>query len=150
MTALICLYTTTTHVCNVQCVWTRIASHAIPCHMTFTFCLSSSVRASMRTLAQGSSLGHHAGRVDSRPHPGLPRPVEYFSISGMKARNCACVIFSTGVGMPSMINGGNSNNDGSSWIGGGACCASADSNSSITILFKLRTTSSNGLAPNTL
>lgn len=115
-----------------------------------TFCFSSSVRASMRTLAHGSSFGHHAGRVDSRPQPGFPRPVEYFSISGMNARSCACVIFSTGVGMPSMISGGSSNSDGSSCTGGGACCARADSSSSITRPFRFRSTSSSGLAPNTL
>lgn len=118
--------------------------------MNDTFCFSSSVRASIRTLAHGSSFGHHGGRVDSLPHPGFPRPVEYFSINGINARNCACVIFSTGVGMPSIISGGNSNNDGSSWTGGGACCANAASNSSITILLRLRTTSSSGFAPNTL
>ena len=39
------------------------------------FCFSSSVLASIRTFAQGSSFGHHSGRVESRPHPGLPRPV---------------------------------------------------------------------------
>lgn len=56
---------------------------------SLTFCLSSSERASLRTLAQGRSLGHQRGRVDSLPHPGLPRPVEYLSISGMKARSWA-------------------------------------------------------------
>lgn len=30
----------------------------------------------MRTFAQGTSSGHHGGRVDSLPHPGFPRPVE--------------------------------------------------------------------------
>lgn len=48
-------------------------------------------------------------------------PMEYLSMSGMKARSCACVIFSTGVGMPSMMSGGSSNSDGSSSGGGGAC-----------------------------
>lgn len=79
-----------------------------------TFCFSSSLRASIRTFAQGNSLGHHGGLVDSLPQPGLPRPVEYFNIKGMKARSCACVIFSTGVGIPSMMRGGSSNSVGSS------------------------------------
>lgn len=54
-----------------------------------TFCLSSSVRASERTLAHGKSFGHQTGRVDSFPQPGFPLPVEYFSIRGMNARSCA-------------------------------------------------------------
>jgi hypothetical protein len=70
--------------------------------------------------------------VDSFPQPGFPLsfllllkfrnqfsqefhlPVEYFSMSGMNARSCACVIFSTGVGMPSITSGGSSCKDGSS------------------------------------
>lgn len=48
-------------------------------------------------------------------------PIEYLSMSGMKARSCACVIFSTGVGMPSMMRGGSSKSEGSSCAGGGAC-----------------------------
>lgn len=74
----------------------------------FTFCFSSSERASILTFAHGNSFGHHGGRVDSRPHPGFPLPVEYFSINGINARSWAWVIFSTGVGIPSMIRGGNS------------------------------------------
>ena len=54
-----------------------------------TFFLSSSVRTSLLTLAQGRSLGHHTGRHSTLPHPGLLRPVENFNISGMNARNCA-------------------------------------------------------------
>lgn len=77
-------------------------------------------------------------------------PVEYFSMSGIKALSCAWVIFSTGVGMPSIINGGSSNSDGSSWTFGGACWASAESNSSITMFRRFLMTSSSGLAPNTL
>ena len=60
-----------------------------------TLCFSSSLLASMRTLAHGTPLGHHDGIVLSFPQPGFPLPVEYFSISGMNARSCACVIFST-------------------------------------------------------
>lgn len=77
-------------------------------------------------------------------------PVEYFNINGINARSCACVIFSTGVGIPSMIKGGSSNNDGSSCTRGGACCANAVSSSSITKLRRFFITSSSGLAPNTL
>ncbi len=55
---------------------------------TFFFC--SSVLTSLRTLAQGTSLGHHTGRHSVFPHPGLLLPVEYLSISGINARNCAC------------------------------------------------------------
>lgn len=39
-----------------------------------TFCFSCSVLASIRTFAQGNSLGHQTGRVDSLPQPGFPRP----------------------------------------------------------------------------
>ena len=40
-----------------------------------TFCFSSVFRASIRTLAQGTPLGHHTGFVVSLPHPGFPLPV---------------------------------------------------------------------------
>lgn len=43
-------------------------------YRTLTFCFSSSERASIRTLAQGKSLGHQGGLVLSLPHPGLPLP----------------------------------------------------------------------------
>ena len=82
-------------------------------------------------------------------HPQII-PVEYFNINGINALNCACVIFSTGVGIPSIINGGNSNSDGSSCTFGGACWANAASSSSITIVRKFLITSSSGFAPNTL
>lgn len=54
-----------------------------------TRCFCSSVRTSLRTLAHGMSSGHQMGLQLSLPQPGLPRPVEYFNISGMKARSCA-------------------------------------------------------------
>lgn len=54
-----------------------------------TFCLSSSVLASLLTFAQGRSFGHQTGLVDSFPQPGFPLPVEYFSIKGMNALSCA-------------------------------------------------------------
>ncbi len=57
-------------------------------HTTLCFC--SSVRTSLRTLAQGMSSGHQMGLQLSFPQPGFPRPVEYFSISGMNARSWAC------------------------------------------------------------
>lgn len=44
-------------------------------HIIITLCLSSSGRASILTLAQGTSPGHQGGRVDSLPHPGFPRPI---------------------------------------------------------------------------
>ncbi|TNN65192.1 hypothetical protein EYF80_024599 [Liparis tanakae] len=47
------------------------------------------LRTSLRTLAQGMSSGHHSGLQLSLPQPGFPRPVEYFSISGMNARSWA-------------------------------------------------------------
>lgn len=50
---------------------------------------SSSVRTSLRTFAQGRSLGHQTGRHSCLPHPGLLLPVEYFNISGMKFLSCA-------------------------------------------------------------
>lgn len=55
-----------------------------------TLCFCSSVRTSLRTLAHGMSSGHHMGLQLSFPQPGFPRPVEYLSISGMKARSWAC------------------------------------------------------------
>ncbi len=55
-----------------------------------TLCFCSSVRTSLRTLAQGMSSGHQMGLQLSFPQPGFPRPVEYFSISGMNARSWAC------------------------------------------------------------
>lgn len=87
------------------------------------------MRASIRTLAQGNSFGHQGGRMDSLPQPGFPLSriqnniqrlieatqilyeylrAEYFNINGMNALSWAWVIFSTGVGIPSIINGGNS------------------------------------------
>lgn len=86
----------------------------------------------------------------SLPQPGLPRPVEYFNINGMNARSWACVIFSTGVGIPSTTNGGNSCNDGSSFRAGGVCNINADSSSCVNRFLQFLSTSSNGLAPNTL
>lgn len=56
---------------------------------TPTRCFCSSVRTSLRTLAHGMSSGHQMGLQLSLPQPGFPRPVEYFSISGMKALSCA-------------------------------------------------------------
>lgn len=58
-------------------------------HGIHTRCFCSSVRTSLRTLAHGMSSGHQMGLQLSLPQPGFPRPVEYFSISGMKARSCA-------------------------------------------------------------
>jgi len=55
-----------------------------------TFTLTSSLRSSLLTFDQGTSSGHQTGRVLSFPQPGLPRPVEYLSISGMNMRSCAC------------------------------------------------------------
>ena len=55
-----------------------------------TFFLSSSVRTSLRTFAHGTSAGHQMGRHSFLPQLGLPQPVEYFSISGMNVRSCAC------------------------------------------------------------
>ena len=55
--------------------------------LTLAFC--SSFLASILTFAQGTCLGHQGGRVQSLPHPGLPRPVLYFNIKGMKALSCA-------------------------------------------------------------
>lgn len=107
--------------------------------LSLTFCLSSSVLASLLTLAHGKSLGHHGGRVDSLPQPGFPLPVEYFNIRGMKALSCAWVIFSTGVGIPSTTRGGNSCSDGSSLTWGGACCANAVSSSCIIRVLQWRT-----------
>lgn len=86
----------------------------------------------------------------SLPQPGLPLPVEYFSINGINARNCAWVIFSTGVGMPSTTSGGSSCSDGSSFIAGGVCSISADSSSCVSRFLQFRSTSSSGRAPNTL
>lgn len=57
--------------------------------ISLTLCFCSSVRTSLRTLAQGMSSGHHTGLQLSLPQPGFPRPVEYFSISGMNARSWA-------------------------------------------------------------
>lgn len=54
-----------------------------------TLCFCSSVRTSLRTLAQGMSSGHHTGLQLSLPQPGFPLPVEYFNISGINARSCA-------------------------------------------------------------
>ena len=73
--------------------------------------------------------------------------MEYFNISGINARNWAWVIFSTGVGIPSMTNGGISCLVGSSIFIGGACCAKAFSNSDIITARKFLMTSSNGFAP---
>lgn len=68
---------------KINKVWRH--STSIP----LTLCFCSSVRTSLRTLAQGMSSGHHTGLQLSFPHPGFPRPVEYFSISGMNARSWA-------------------------------------------------------------
>lgn len=57
--------------------------------ISLTLCFCSSVRTSLRTLAHGMSSGHHTGLQLSFPQPGFPRPVEYFSISGMNARSWA-------------------------------------------------------------
>ena len=86
----------------------------------------------------------------SLPQPGFPRPVEYFSMSGMNARSCAWVIFSTGVGIPSITRGGNSYRVGSVAGAGGACWARAVSSSFMITDRKFFSTSSNGLAPNDL
>lgn len=55
-----------------------------------TFFFVSSHLTSLRTFAQGTSAGHQIGRYSGLPHPGLLRPVEYFSISGINALSCAC------------------------------------------------------------
>lgn len=75
----------------------RVLKHSMPGiylqtyqALTLTRFLSSSVRASLRTFAQGRSLGHQTGRHSALPHPGLLRPVEYFSISGIKFLSWAC------------------------------------------------------------
>lgn len=60
---------------------------------------------------------------------------------------CTCVIFSTGVGIPSITNGGSSCREGSSGRGAGACWAREASNSCITTGRKFLMTSSKGLAP---
>jgi len=70
---------------NTQTRRTETTAHSVA-----TFCLSSSMRTSLRTFAHGMSSGHQIGRHSSLPQPGLPRPVEYFSISGMNVRSCAC------------------------------------------------------------
>ena len=54
-----------------------------------TLCFCSSVRTSLRTFAHGISSGHQMGLQLSLPQPGFPRPVEYFSISGINARSWA-------------------------------------------------------------
>ena len=41
------------------------------------------------TTGSGHTLGHQGGLVLSFPHPGLPRPVLYFNIRGMKALSWA-------------------------------------------------------------
>jgi len=69
---------------------TQTRSAETTAHSVATFCLSSSMRTSLRTFAHGMSSGHQIGRHSSLPQPGLPRPVEYFSISGMNVRSCAC------------------------------------------------------------
>lgn len=56
---------------------------------TLTLCFCSSVRTSLRTFAHGISSGHQMGLQLSLPQPGLPRPVEYLSISGINARSWA-------------------------------------------------------------
>lgn len=114
---------------------------------SLTFCLSSSCLASILTLAQGTPFGHHPGLVVSLPQPGFPLPVEYFSIKGMKALSWACVIFSTGVGIPSITSGGSSKRFGSPTGSRGACWAKAFSNSEIMMDRRFLTTSSRGLAP---
>ena len=48
------------------------------------------MRTSLRTFAHGMSDGHQIGRHSSLPHPGLPRPVEYFNMRGINERSCAC------------------------------------------------------------
>ena len=111
---------------------------------------SSSLLASILTFCQGTCFGHHGGLVLSLPQPGLPRPVLYFNIRGMKALSWAWVIFSTGVGIPSMTIGGSSYRFGSSTCGVGACWDRAVSSSDIITVLRFLTTSSKGLAPKAL
>lgn len=73
--------------CNPNTYWTNHTTKKhFPAH---TRCFWSSVRTSLRTLAQGISSGHQTGLQLSLPQPGFPLPVEYFSISGIKARSWA-------------------------------------------------------------
>lgn len=74
---------------NSKILTVRIVNQIRLCRISHTLCFCSSVRTSLRTLAQGMSSGHHAGLQLSLPHPGFPLPVEYFSISGMNARSWA-------------------------------------------------------------